>query len=69
MIDAESFDLVRRLCTRIGAIMEDESVTALIWSDADEVQLSERLTHLEEAGRAISILAAAAKIIFQRAEN
>ena len=62
-MDEEAADLIRRLCTRIGAIMEDESLTALLWEDRERINIRDRLDRLEEAGRAISILAAAAKVL------
>jgi hypothetical protein len=62
-MDEEATDLIRGLCTEIGAIMEDESVAAIVWMDAEQVTVLERLERLEEAGKAISTLAAAAKVL------
>jgi hypothetical protein len=65
-MDEEAIDLIRRLSTRIGAIMEDESVVALVWKDPEQVSMPERLERLEEAGKAISALAAAAKVLMRQ---
>ena len=64
-MDEDAADLIRRLSTRIGTIMEDESVTALLWEDRERRGVRDRFDRLEEAGRAISTLAAAAKVLIR----
>jgi DNA polymerase III delta subunit len=64
-MDEEATDLIRRLCTRIGAIMEDESPRALLWVNRDQLSTLEHLKRLDEAGKEISTLAAAAKVLMR----
>ena len=49
-------DLIRHLCTRVGMIMEDASVVALMMERADEKKIRE----LEEVSQRIAALIAAA---------
>ena len=50
--------LIRLLCTRVGCIMEDASVVALIWDD--KASLEDRLKMLRKASADIQALVAAA---------
>jgi hypothetical protein len=61
-MDAETLDLVRQLCTRAGAAMEDASVLALVWHDG-ELSVSSRLDQLEHAALQVSALISAAKVL------
>ena len=47
---------IRQICTEIGAIMEDTSVVALIWTKDADVCISERLQMLREAHLQIGML-------------
>lgn len=40
---------LRRLCTEIGCIMEDASVTALVWWRGDSRSISDRAAELRDA--------------------
>lgn len=60
-----SHDKIRRLCTRVGAIMEDASVVALIWDDG--LDPATRLDQLAEAAARITTLIAAAQTELRRA--
>ena len=57
-MENDTADLVRQLCTRAGCIMEDASVTALIWSDG--LSLEQRLQELCVAANNIQALITAA---------
>jgi hypothetical protein len=59
-MDDDTRDLVNQLCTRIGMIMEDASVLALIISSVDQADRVERLTQLAHASARISALVRAA---------
>ena len=50
--------LIRQLCTRVGCIMEDASVVALIWDD--NLALETRLQKLRKASADIQALVSAA---------
>jgi hypothetical protein len=58
-MDDDDSQLIRQLCTRVGCIMEDTSVIALIWDD--DITLDERLQQLSIAAADIQALVAAAK--------
>jgi hypothetical protein len=60
-MDHETLELVRQLCTRAGATMEDASVVALVWND--EIGPADRLDQLEIAIGRLSALVAAAKTL------
>jgi hypothetical protein len=55
--------LIRQLCTRAGCIMEDSSVTALIWTDS--LFIDQRLERLATAADQIQAIVGAAKAIHQ----
>lgn len=63
MDDAD--DLIRLLCTKIGMIMEDVSVTALTITLENPEQTAVQLEELGRAAAQISALAAAAKALCQ----
>ena len=65
-MDGDTQSLLRALCTRIGIIMEDEASTALIWNTDDPLTPADRLIRLQEAGSAISRLAAAGLTLLAR---
>ena len=48
-----SNDHVRTLFTEIGCIMEDASVIALIWDDAEPITIEGRYQHLRNVHHAI----------------
>jgi hypothetical protein len=48
--------LLRRLFTQIGMIMEDASSIALIWSASDELDVAARLRIIDAANAEISAL-------------
>lgn len=60
----EATELIRRLCTRIGAMTEDES-DRFRWVVQEGIGIGDRLELLEDAGRAISTFAAAAKALMR----
>lgn len=60
-MDEADIDLIKRLCTKIGCIMEDGSVLALHWSS--DVPLETRINELSAASDQISALAAAAQAL------
>jgi hypothetical protein len=47
---------IRELCTRIGCVMEDVSVIALIWSKDDGLSIEARLQELHNAQLTIATL-------------
>lgn len=49
-------DEVRKLFTGVGCIMEDASIIALIWSDADRLDVRARLQSLSDTHAAIGDL-------------
>jgi hypothetical protein len=55
-------DLIRKLCTRAGMIMEDARVEALTIS-ADVSTIHDRLVRLADAAHAISVIVAAAGVL------
>jgi hypothetical protein len=59
----EDQDLIRQLCTRVGTIMEDASVVALSWSDAEALSITDRVTALRRAARHIDVLLNAAAAV------
>jgi hypothetical protein len=63
VMDDDSADLIRQLCTRAGMIMEDLSVEALTISGIDQVAISARLAVLADGAKAISALVAAASVL------
>ena len=57
----------RELCTRLGCIMEDASVVALIWND--DLALEHRLQKLGKASADIhALLAAAAALMAEHSD-
>jgi hypothetical protein len=56
--------LVRQLCTRIGCLMEDASVVALVWDD--DFSLKTRVQTLEKASANIQALVAAATALMTK---
>lgn len=61
-MDPETLALVRQLCTRVGTVMEDASVVALVWNK-DELSVGSRLEQLERVVLQLSTLISAAKAI------
>jgi hypothetical protein len=60
-MDDDTIDLIRKLCTRAGMIMEDTSVEALtISADVNTIQ---RLVLFADAAHAISAIVAAAMVL------
>lgn len=57
-MDDDDIALIRQLCTRVGCIMEDNSVIALIWNDG--LAIDARLAKISSAANDINALVAAA---------
>jgi hypothetical protein len=60
-MDDDDIALIRQICTRVGCIMEDSSVIALIWDDG--LTLDARLAKLSVAANDIHALVAAARAL------
>lgn len=60
-MDDDTADLIARLCTRVGMIMEDASVIALTISGREPGNRRAAIDELEGAARRINALIAAAK--------
>jgi hypothetical protein len=67
LMDHDSLDLIARLCTRAGMIMEDISVLALASPPADPQALTLSLAELSEAAEDIGALITAAKSVVRDA--
>jgi hypothetical protein len=61
--DSELIDLVIRLCTRMGMMMEDVSPLAL---DASNEGLDERVVKVAKAARVIATMADTAEALLSR---
>jgi hypothetical protein len=62
-MDESNADLVIRLCTRIGMIMEDTCVTALTIRSADATERLKQLEAFEIASKEIGALIRTARIL------
>lgn len=62
-MDESNADIVIRLCTRIGMIMEDTCEMALTIRSADAAERLKRLEALENASKEIGALIRAARIL------
>jgi hypothetical protein len=62
-MDHETADLIQRLCTKAGMIMEDASVDALMLGATDPQTISARLMRIAEAAEDISTIVAAARVL------
>jgi hypothetical protein len=62
-MDDDTTDLIARLCTRVGMIMEDASVIALTISGSEPGDLPLAIDELEGAARQIKALVAAARAL------
>lgn len=60
-MDDDQRDLIIRLCTLVGMIMEDTSELALTVRGAGDDKLSGRLAEIDEAVRQMQVLIATAK--------
>ena len=49
-MDEDANGLIRRLCTRIGAIIKDESLTTLLWIDQERIDRLHRLDRSRRRG-------------------
>lgn len=58
-------DLIRLLCTKVGTIMEDVSVTALTMTLENPAQRAAQVEELGRAAAQISVLVNAAKELCQ----
>jgi hypothetical protein len=67
-MDDDTLDLIRKLCTRAGMIMEDASVEALTIS-AEARSIDSGLIRLAYATEAISALVAAARVLSRSADD
>lgn len=47
---------IRSLITEVGCIMEDASITALIWKSCDGLSIQARVEHLGAANQKIEVL-------------
>lgn len=61
LVDDDDTELVQRLLTKVGCIMEDCSVVALSWGAASS--LRDRLDKVQHATHAISALVEAARVV------
>ena len=62
-MDEDTAELISRLCTRIGMIMEDASVVALIFGSVDEVDRTDVIARLEMNARRIDQLIGAVRAL------
>ena len=62
-MDDDTTDLIARLCTRVGMIMEDASVIALTVSGIEPSNRQAAIDELEGAARQINALVAAARAL------
>ena len=62
-MDDDTDDLIAQLCTRIGMIMEDASVTALTVSGKNPSDRPAAIDDLEGAARRINALAAVVRAL------
>ena len=62
-MDEDTAELVSRLCTRIGMVMEDASVIALTIGSVDEADRSEAIARLEMDARRIDQLIGAVRVL------
>lgn len=62
-MDDDTADLIARLCTRVGMIMEDASVIALTVSGIEPSNRQETIDELESAARRTNALIAAARAL------
>ncbi|MCB2059315.1 MAG: hypothetical protein R3E09_07525 [Novosphingobium sp.] len=62
-MDEDTAELVSRLCTRIGMIMEDASFVALTIGSVDEADRSEAIARLEMDARRIDQLIGAVRVL------
>jgi len=65
-VDEDSNELVARLCTAVGIIMEDTAPLAISRTASAGPQVQESLEVLEAAGRDITALVRAAQVAAQR---
>jgi hypothetical protein len=68
-MDEDTLELIQRLCTRAGMIMEDASVEALMATPSDVGAMSEKLTRLAEAAHTIGTIIVAAQALHQANHN
>ena len=64
-MDKDNDDRIRDICTRIGSIMEDASIAALIWKPPARQTVEERLNMLDDAQRAIAELVSEARSVLK----
>lgn len=62
-MEDDTHDLIVQLCTRVGMIMEDASLSALTISATDRSAMPDALAELESVAVRISTLVAAAKAV------
>ncbi len=62
-MDEARLDLIAQLCTRVGTIMEDASVVALMVGGGEEGDLHDALDHLERASARITGLLSATRAL------
>ena len=62
-MDEDTAELVSRLCTRIGMIMEDASVVALTIGSMEEAERSDAIARLEKDARRIDKLIGAVRAL------
>jgi predicted hotdog family 3-hydroxylacyl-ACP dehydratase len=62
-MDDDTDDLITQLCTRIGMIMEDTSVTALTAGCLDQHERLAAITKMEMAAQRIDALVAAVRAL------
>ena len=64
-MDEDTLELIQRLCTRAGMIMEDTSAEALTTAPSDAGTMSKKLERLAEAAHAVVVIVAAAQALHQ----
>lgn len=67
-MDQEDAELIARLCTKIGTIMEDASVVAITTSGHSSERIDGTLAQLTMVSNAISALVAAATAVVNSAD-
>lgn len=68
-MDDDIVDLIRALCTRVGMIMEDASVDALMMSAGDPETMNAKIKRLADAALEISAIINAARALQRSFKN
>jgi hypothetical protein len=68
-MDEDTLELIQRLCTRAGMILDDASADALTTTSSDACTMSEKLTRLADAAHGVGAIIAAAQALHQPDRN